>query len=160
MKIISIIPARGGSKGIPRKNIIPLCGKPLIAYTIEQSLSSKLIDETIVSTDDEEVKEISIQYGSKVIDRPAELATDNASMESCISHVLESVKADVVVLLQPTSPLRKVRTIDMAIKLFLDSYKKYDSLIPLFPIGSKIGKIPAIPILIWIIDSFLLETIQ
>ncbi len=140
-KILAIIPARGNSKGIPRKNIKLLCGKPLIAYTIEQSNSSKLIDETIVSTDDKEIKKISIHYGSKVIDRPAEISTDNANMESCISHVLESVKADIVILLQPTSPLRKISTINNAIKIFLDNFETYDSLIPVFPIESKIGKI-------------------
>lgn len=141
MKIISVIPARGGSKGIPRKNIYPLYGKPLIVYTIEQSLLSKFIDQTIVSTDDEEIKEISTNCGANVIDRPARLATDNASIESCLFHVIKFIKSDIIVLLQPTSPLRKVKTIDKAIKLFLDKYEKYDSLIPLYRLDGKVGKI-------------------
>ena len=141
MKIISVIPARGGSKGLPGKNIIPLCGKPLIVYTIEQSLSSKLIDQTVVSTNNKKIKEISIKHSVKVIDRPAKLATDKASIESCISHIIRFIEADLVVLLQPTSPLRRIKTIDSAIKLFVDNFKRYDSLIPLYEIEGKIGKI-------------------
>ena len=133
MKIVAIIPARGGSKGIPRKNIRPLAGKPLIAYTIEQSLNSKLVSRTIVSTDDDEIAKISKKYGAEVVKRPAELATDKAASEPTILHVLDVLKEkedyvpDFVVFLQCTSPLRKKDDIDNAIKKLIDG--KTDSLL-------------------------------
>jgi CMP-N-acetylneuraminic acid synthetase len=123
--VIAIIPARGGSKGIPRKNIRLLAGKPLIAYTIEAAFTSKM-DKVIVSTEDEEIAEISKKYGAEVIERPKGLAKDETPTIDVIFHVLEILKAknynpDIVVLLQPTSPLRNAEDIYNAIKLFLDS---------------------------------------
>lgn len=123
--IVSIIPARGGSKGIPRKNIKKLRGKPLIAYSIEQSLSSSYIDLTIVSTEDEEIAEISRQYGARVIVRPKELAEDTTPTEPALIHVIneldkESIKPDYLVLLQPTSPIRREYDIDRAIERLID----------------------------------------
>ena len=120
-KIISIIPARGESKGIIRKNIKNLCNKPLVAYSIEQSIKASLIDETYVSTENDEIKKISLQYGAKVIDRPPEFATDSASTESVLLHACEHLNKDFdyMVLLQPTSPLRYPEQIDEAIKLFV-----------------------------------------
>jgi len=128
--IVSIIPARGGSKGIFRKNIKPLAGKALIAYTIEQSLHSKSIDRTIVSTEDRAIKAIARQYGAEVIERPKDLARDTISSELVIEHAInvlneEGFDPDIIVFLQCTSPLRRENDIDNAIKLLFD--KNYDS---------------------------------
>lgn len=120
-EVISIIPARGGSKGVPRKNIRLLAGKPLIAHTIEHSLRARQVNRTIVSTDDAEIAEIARQYGAEVVMRPAELATDTASSEAVLLHVLsfleqtESYIPSLVVFLQATSPLRQPSDIDNAI---------------------------------------------
>lgn len=136
-KVIAIIPARGGSKALPRKNIRLLAGKPLIAWTIEQAKKSKNIDKMIVSTDDEEIAEISKQYGAEVpFMRPKELATDNSPTIDAIMHALDWFESrgnyfDILVLLEPTSPLRKDGDIDNAIKLFLDNLGNADSLISL-----------------------------
>lgn len=122
MNIISIIPARGGSKGVPRKNIKLLAGKPLIAHSIELSLGSKSVNRTIVSTDDQEIAEIAKKYGAEVITRPKELATDTAATEPVLQHVVkcleekEKYKPDLIILLQPTSPLRKKDDIENALK--------------------------------------------
>ena len=116
--ILGIIPARGGSKGIPRKNIKMIAGKPLIAWTIEAAKKSKLMDRFVVSTEDPEVAAISREYGAEVVDRPKELATDEATTISALQHVLSLIKADTVVLLQPTSPVRETDLIDICIKRF------------------------------------------
>ncbi len=125
MKIVSIIPARGDSKGLPRKNIIDLAGKPLIAYTIESSLTSKYITKTIVSSDDDEILDISVQFGAEILKRPAELAQDTTSSEAVITHVLNNIEHlneyDYLILLQPTSPLRSSKHIDSAFKQLLNS---------------------------------------
>lgn len=122
-KVISIIPARGGSKGIKSKNIRILNGMPLIAYSIQQSLNSKLIDATYVSTEDPEIKRISLNFGANVIDRPPELATDTCSTPSVLLHAVKKLDYDfdLLVLLQPTSPLRYSEQIDESIKYFLDN---------------------------------------
>lgn len=126
-KILAIIPARGGSKGIPRKNIKILCGKPLIAYTIEAALSSKRIDKVVVSTEDEEIAEIAKGYGAEVIPRPLELAKDDTSSlpvyQQVIKHLaeVEICYPDIIAVLQPTSPLRLVQNIDGAIEKFLET---------------------------------------
>lgn len=120
-KVLAIIPARGGSKGLPRKNIINLAENPLISWTIKASLNSKYISKTIVSSDSEEILEIAIKYGAEIIKRPDEFATDSSSSEVVVKHVLESIegKFDYIVLLQPTSPLRDAKDIDNAFeKLF------------------------------------------
>jgi len=123
-KILAIIPARGGSKTIPRKNIKLLNGKPLIYYTIKESIKSKYLGRIIVSTEDKEISEISKKYGAEVIERPEELAKDETPTIDVIFHVLQVIKAEnfepgLVVLLQPTSPLRNAQDIDNAIELFL-----------------------------------------
>jgi CMP-N,N'-diacetyllegionaminic acid synthase len=124
-KIIGIIPARGGSKGIPRKNIKILAGKPLIAYTIEAALKSKYLDRVIVSTEDKEIAQISKKYGAEVIKRPKKLATDTARIIDVIFYLLKILKREekyipeIVILLQPTSPLRTSNDIDKAIDIFL-----------------------------------------
>jgi len=127
MKIIGIIPARGGSKRIPKKNIKLLGGKPLIAYSIEAALKSKYINRVIVSTEDREIAKISKKYGAEVIKRPIELAKDDSSTTEVIKHTITTLNEnekyfpDIVVLLQPTSPLRKVEDIEKAIELFLNN---------------------------------------
>ena len=127
METLGIIPARGGSKGIPRKNIKLLNGKPMIQYTIEAAQKSKL-DRFVVSTEDPEIKEISESLGAEVIDRPPELARDEVQTALVVLDVLNKIlDYDRVVLLQPTSPLRNEVHINEA----LDVYEmgSYDSLI-------------------------------
>lgn len=121
-KILAIIPARGGSKGLPRKNIRQLNGKPLICYAIDEAMKSKFIGRIIVTTDDSEIAEISKKAGAEVIIRPPALAQDESLVIDAIFHVLDTIngeKPDFIVLLQPTSPLREARDIDRAIQLFL-----------------------------------------
>ena len=115
---LAIIPARGGSKRLPQKNILDLCGKPLIAWTIEASLKSKFITKTIVTSDDEEILRISKEFGAETIKRPKELASDTSTTFDTIKHVIQNIKNyDYIVLLQPTSPLRTSNHIDEAINL-------------------------------------------
>ena len=123
---LAIIPARGGSKGIPKKNIVPLGGKPMIAYSIEAALQSKYIDHTIVSTDDEKIAQISSNYGANVIMRPPELAKDTSVTIDVLLHVIKALETeyDFLVLLQPTSPLRLSKHIDEAIELFQSNGNK------------------------------------
>lgn len=126
MKILAIIPARGGSKGIPNKNIKELNGKPLIAYTIENASESEFINQIVTSTENGVIGNFSIEYGAEVIIRPDELAGDKSPTINVIIHALNFLEkngylADLVVLLQPTSPLRTAKDIDNAIKLFLES---------------------------------------
>src|SRR3989338_7231045 len=116
--ILGIIPARGGSKAIPRKNIKMIAGKPLIAWTIESAKRSSLLDNFVVSTEDKEIAEISKKYGAEVVVRPDELATDEATTLSVLQHVLSVIESDTVVLLQPTSPVRDTNLIDKCIRRF------------------------------------------
>lgn len=143
-RIIAIIPARGGSKGLPRKNIKNLAGKPLIAWTIKAALKSKYLDRVIVSTEDEEIASISKRWGAEVVKRPKALATDGAKTTDAVLHVLEVLKkekyeADIFVLLQPTSPLRRTVHIDDAIAEFLK--EKCDSVVSVCPSHALIWKI-------------------
>jgi YrbI family 3-deoxy-D-manno-octulosonate 8-phosphate phosphatase len=128
--IVAIIPARGGSKAIPQKNIISFCGKPLIAWSIEAARSSRHVSDVYVTTDDAAIAEVSRRFGAKIIDRPAELATDTASSESALLHAISEIqknkKIDAVVFLQATSPLRETSDVDQAIDVFLS--EKADSL--------------------------------
>ncbi|AJI46690.1 acylneuraminate cytidylyltransferase family protein [Francisella philomiragia] len=118
---LAIIPARGGSKRLPRKNILPLMDKPLIAWTIEAAKKSKYINKIVVTSDDDEILNISKANGAEIIKRPDELATDTATSFDAIAHSIKSLeKYDYVVLLQPTSPLRDQEDIDDAIELLLD----------------------------------------
>jgi len=115
---LAIIPARGGSKRLPRKNVLDLNGKPLIAYSIEAGLKSKYIDKVIVTSDDEEILNISKEFGADIIKRPDALASDTATSFDAIKHTIDNVdKYDYIVLLQPTSPLRSAKQIDEAIEL-------------------------------------------
>jgi len=124
---MAVIPARGGSKGVPRKNIIPLCGKPLIAYTIETSAKSRLIDAAIVSTDDPEIAEVARKYGGDVpFLRPSELAQDNSPDIDFLKHALQWVEEnrswhpEILVILQPTLPFRTVEDVDNTLQFMLD----------------------------------------
>tara|TARA_B100000315_G_scaffold1118_1_gene1025 strand:- start:1091 stop:1744 length:654 start_codon:yes stop_codon:yes gene_type:complete len=119
--ILGIIPARGGSKGVPRKNIRIFNGKPLLCWTIEDAQKSKLLDKFIVSTEDPEIAEISRAAGAEVIVRPPELATDEATTIAVIQDILTNIDAKVIVLLQPTSPIRAENLIDRGIRLYLDT---------------------------------------
>ena len=124
MKIVSLTLARGGSKGIPRKNIAPLCGKPLISYVVDASLRSK-VDETWVSTEDDEIKAVAEQCGASVIRRPVELATDTAKCEDTLVHFAENVDFDMLVYIQTTSPMVSKDDINKGIALMQTGY--YDS---------------------------------
>lgn len=122
MNILGIIPARGGSKAIPRKNLALLAGKPLLAYTCEAARQSKLLTRTIVSTDDAEIAAFARGQGMEVFIRPASLAEDDTPMLDVLVHLLVELEqkkysADAIVLLQPTSPLRTTTHIDEAIRL-------------------------------------------
>lgn len=121
-KILAIIPARGGSKGVPRKNIKMLAGKPLIVWTIEEAKKSKFIDMCIVSTEDEEIKLVAEKWGGTVpFMRPMELARDDTPGIEPVLHALKMIPGyDFVVLLQVTSPLRTVEDIDGAISYCLN----------------------------------------
>lgn len=127
MEILAIIPARGSSKGIKNKNIREFCGKPLIAYTIEQSLASRFITRTIVSTDSQNIADITLQYGAEVpFLRPKELAMDKSQVADSIIHALDFLKEseqyepDYIVMLQATSPLRTVTDIDSTLALLFE----------------------------------------
>jgi N-acylneuraminate cytidylyltransferase len=123
LKIITIIPARGGSKGVPGKNIKLLNGKPLISYSIESSIECKLIDDTYVTTDCNHIKQISEDYGARVIIRPPEISGDTASSESALIHALDYIddkkNIDLIVFLQCTSPFREIKELENAIKIIL-----------------------------------------
>tara|TARA_B110000438_G_scaffold258470_1_gene267200 strand:- start:1857 stop:2534 length:678 start_codon:yes stop_codon:yes gene_type:complete len=131
--ITAFIPARGGSKGLPGKNIKHFANKPLIIHSIEFALSSEYIDEIIVSTDDEKIAEISLKAGAKIIKRPEKYSHDTATTESAIEHYLNEYakKPEIIVLLQPTSPHRPQGSLDFALKYFKKN--KFDSLLSITP---------------------------
>ncbi|KZK74748.1 MAG: acylneuraminate cytidylyltransferase [Pelodictyon luteolum] len=133
MHTVAVIPARGGSKGLPGKNIHPLAGRPLLGWTIMQARAARAVQRVVVSTDDEDIAAVSLLYGAEVVRRPPELSGDTATSESAILHTLDSllqggaVDPDAVVFLQATSPLRKPDDIDRAVERFIA--EKADSLI-------------------------------
>jgi N-acylneuraminate cytidylyltransferase len=114
--VVSVILARGGSKGIPRKNIVDLNGKPLLAYTIKASLESE-VDETWVSTDDDEIAQIAALHGARVLRRPDSISDDKSSSESALLHFAENIDFDNVVFIQPTSPLLRPHYINEGLAL-------------------------------------------
>ena len=130
-KIVAIIPARKGSKGIKDKNLIKILGIPLINYSINYAKKSKLIDRIFVSTDGENISKISKKFGAEIIKRPKKYASDTASSDSAIVHAIKFIKQrlgyefDVVVFLQPTTVLRKIGELDQAIKMLVK--KKLDT---------------------------------
>ena len=129
VKVISLIPARGGSKGVKRKNLYPLCGHPLIDYTIQASLDSTEVDETYVSSDDAEIIEYSRKKGAKVVVRPDSYATDTSSSVDVVQHFISFLKNSekldnvIIVYLQPTSPLRTEKHIDQSLGLLRSKNK-------------------------------------
>ena len=136
MVTVAIIPARGGSKGVPRKNIRPLADQPLIAYSIQDALEAKGVDRVFVSTDDAEISEISKNYGAEAIHRPAELANDTASSEAALIHAVSEIEnldigLDNIVFLQCTSPIRTGSDIDQALETL--QAKQADSLLSVSP---------------------------
>jgi len=142
MKTIAIIPARGGSKRLPNKNILSLGGMPLIAHSILYARKNKaIIDEIYVSTNDETIKKIALEYGAQVIDRPESLSGDLEPTVSALRHVLESLDYEVenVVLLQPTNPLRTANMLKEAFEVFQKG--NYDSLFTVSRNHQKLGKI-------------------
>jgi len=130
MSTYAIIPARGGSKGVHKKNLHPLNGKPLLFYSISAALGSKLIDEVYVSSDDSEILEYSQSVGAKTILRPPELSTDTASSEEALIHFAENVEFENLIFLQATSPLMTAGLLDEAINVFIES--DYTSVVSVF----------------------------
>jgi CMP-N-acetylneuraminic acid synthetase len=118
MNVLGLIPARGGSKGIPRKNLAQVGGKPLLAWTVEAARAASELTRVVVSTDDDE---IAAAAGVEVLRRPAELAADDTPMLDVVRHAVAELSPDVVVLLQPTSPLRRAEHVDAAVRLLLES---------------------------------------
>ncbi len=125
-EIVALIPARGGSKGIPRKNIRLLAGKPLIAYSIETALESSLIDRVIVSTDDRRIADIAIEFGAEVpFIRPKNLAQDDSPEWLTWQHAIRNVdNIEILVCISPTSPLRSVEDIDLCVQTLIDECSK------------------------------------
>ena len=124
MKIVSLIPARKGSKGIPNKNLVNLCGKPLISYAIQASKQSS-VKETWVSSDSDEILKVSKNLGAKTIKRPSEISGDNATSESALIHFAENIDFDILVFIQCTAPLIKFKDINQGIKII----KEFDSVV-------------------------------
>jgi len=136
MKTVAIIPARGGSKGIPGKNIIAVAGKALLLHSVDYALSSELIDDVYVSTDSDAIAAVAEQGGARVIRRPENIAGDTATTESAVAHALHSldsmgVEADRILLLQATSPFRPEGSLDRILQHF--SSGQFDSLLTLSP---------------------------
>lgn len=135
LKILAIIPARGGSQGVPQKNIKILAGRPLIAYTINAALESRHHPRVVVSTDDESIAEIAREIGAEIpFIRPSYLAQHNTPMLPVLQHAIECLKKggyipDIIAVLQPTSPLRTSEHIDQAISILLDT--RADSVVSL-----------------------------
>ena len=141
MNCVAIIPARGGSVRVPKKNVKPLNGKPLISYTIEQAIEANVFDKIIVSTENDEIALISMLSGAEIMHRPKPLAEDCES-ELVIKNVVEQLenggyKPDIVVMLQCTSPLRKAATIRNCVFELLDNWKTCDSVITVSPIAHR-----------------------
>lgn len=145
MRILCVIPVRGGSKGIPRKNLKPIAGKPLVAWTIEQALEAQAVLapehtlDVVVSTDDAELADIAREFGAEVpFMRPAELAEDTTATEPVIEHAIKFMddagrRPDAVMLLQATSPVRLPGTLERAARQFAESDS--DSMVGVIPIG-------------------------
>lgn len=145
MNILGLIPARGGSKGLPRKNLAPLAGRPLIAHTIEAALASRSLTRVVVSTEDAEIAQTARDWGAQTpFTRPAELASDAAGALPVMRQAIEALEAegwrtDILVYLQPTSPLRRARHIDGALELLLG--QKADSVVSVVPVPHQFNPV-------------------
>lgn len=139
LNILCIIPARGGSKRLKNKNIIPLLGRPIIAHTIKSALESKLIDKIVVSTDDLKIRRVSKKYGIQVIKRPKAYATDTSPIEQALRHAVryleinEGYSADIIVWLQANVPIRKKGQIDSALRELIST--KADSAVTVYQVS-------------------------
>lgn len=134
--VLAVIPARAGSKGLPGKNIRPLCGKPLIAWSIEAGLAAKHVDKVLVSTDGVEIADTARRHGADVpFLRPAELAADTTPTLPVIEHALAHLSStvglsfDIVVLLEPTSPLREPDDVDRMLQKLTDRWNDFDAVV-------------------------------
>lgn len=141
---LAVVPARGGSKTVPRKNLHPLGGHPLIAYTLASAAQAKSLDRVVVSTDDAEIAEVAMSCGVEVVWRPAELATDRSKTGEAVRHVLDELgragyRPDAVATLQPTSPLRSADLVDRVVAAFEAS--GYDSAMTVTPVSAKVGRV-------------------
>lgn len=133
-RFLAVVPARGGSRGIPHKNIILVNGKELITYTLDAAKKSKYLDEVIVSTEDDNIAKVARREGIRVLLRPAILAQDNSKTIDVLLDVINTLdeEYDYLVLLQPTQPLRHAEHIDGAIEVMID--QNYSSLVSVFPV--------------------------
>lgn len=125
--VIAIILARGGSKGIPRKNVLDFAGHPLVAWSVIQAKISKEIDEVYISSDSDEILEIAQNYGAKIIKRPDEISGDSAKSEEAIIHALSILGSnqEMIIMLEPTAPLRKADDLDNCVRMFRN--ERWDS---------------------------------
>jgi CMP-N-acetylneuraminic acid synthetase len=142
--IVAVIPARGGSKRIPRKNLLPLAGRPLLTWSIAAAKAAPSFGQAWVSTDDDEIATVAVEYGARVIRRPADLAEDNTPTYDVILHALDMIRAegvdvDAVATLQPTNPMRPVDMIEDAVSKF--RAQECDSLISVSRRALKTGRI-------------------
>jgi CMP-N,N'-diacetyllegionaminic acid synthase len=165
MRVLGIVTARGGSKGIPGKNLAPLLGKPLLAYTAEAALAARRLSRTILSTDDPAIAEVGRVYGLEVpFLRPAELSGDSVPHVPVLQHALREAEAedgryDAILTLQPTNPLRRSEDIDCAIRLLEDSGA--DSVISFFDVGEKHpARMKIIDAEGWAVDPPFAETME
>ena len=136
--VLGVIPARGGSKRFPRKNVAPFRGLPLLVWSIVQAEQSNYLDTLVCSTDDDEIELMALIHGCKALKRPANLATDEATNEDVLRHALFLYPADYIVLLQPTSPLRLTQDIDSAINMF---HVEHRPVVSYRPDGTKNGAV-------------------
>ena len=148
-RLLALVVARGGSKRLPRKNVLDLAGKPVIAWTIEAAMKSKYVDRVVVSTDDDEIINVSKLFGADVpFRRPEELADDKAKSIDVVRHAINALKSEddiynYCLLLQPTSPLRTAEHIDAAVELLLE--KKADSILSVTKISHPLEWVNTLP---------------
>ncbi|MEC9293773.1 MAG: acylneuraminate cytidylyltransferase family protein [Chloroflexota bacterium] len=127
VEVLAIVPARGGSKGLPGKNLRPLSGHPLLAYSVSAGVQSKLVNRVICSTDSEEIAEVAIRYGAEIpFMRPAELARDESTDLEFFTHAIDELgktgyRPDIIVQLRPTDPIRRIGLVDEGIQLLIDN---------------------------------------
>jgi CMP-N,N'-diacetyllegionaminic acid synthase len=139
--IVGVIPARGGSKGLPGKNTKPILGKPMIAYVVEAAKASKRLDRVIVSTDADYIADVAREYGAEVIRRPDDISGDTAPIEESLRHIVrtlktnENIETDVTVLMQANVPIRPAGAIDDVVDKLLAS--KHDSVVTVFKVNQR-----------------------
>ncbi len=145
MKAFALIPARGGSKGIPRKNLYPMAGKPLIAWTIEAALACPYIERVVVSSDDDEILAVAHSFGAEPLKRPADIASDTAGAKPVLQHALQAYETthgalpEFVTYLQPTSPLRTAQHLSAAFAA-LEKDGAADALMSVYQIDNAVLK--------------------